>query len=161
MPSQHSELCLNKEQGEQGKWSLDTSPCRASTSRGLSHSSGDFDVSEPISLSTVCSCDSNSSYCQEHYEIPCLIRSTSQIRRSKWNIFRKTLNFFNKKRKFKHEDKHKIDQNEKENAKTEKRKDDKWMTNCLVLEQYNSKKFCVCWFFWNIIFIISPRWICV
>ena len=125
MTSQPSKLCHNNEHGVEEKWSLDTSSCRASTSRGLSHSSGDFDCSESISITTKCSCDSRSLYCQEHCEIPCLIRSTSQIRRNKWNILKKTFNFLHKKRKCKKADKNKINQNVKENAELTKENDDK------------------------------------
>lgn len=101
MTSKPSELCLNTEQVPE-KWTKETSPCRASTSRGLSHSSGDFDGSESISFcSNKCSCDSHTMYFQEYSEVPCVIRSSStQLRRNKWNIFKKYLNFI-KKRKYK------------------------------------------------------------
>ncbi|XP_026734666.1 uncharacterized protein LOC113498732 [Trichoplusia ni] len=102
MSSKGADVCRESEHCVQEKWSQDTSTCRASTSRGLSHSSGDCDGSETISYcSGKCSCASNNMYFQEYCEIPCLIAdSTTQLRKPKWNLFKKYLNY-RKKRKFK------------------------------------------------------------
>lgn len=101
MTAQPSELCHNAH-GVQEKWSLDDNSCRASTSRGLSHSSGDFDGSKSISFcSDKCSCESRNMYFQDCCEVPCMIRSISEIHRKKWNIFKKTYDFFLKIRKSK------------------------------------------------------------
>lgn len=123
MSSKTLSVCRDSEHGVQEKWSQDTNSCRASTSRGLSHSSGDCDGSESISFcSDKCSCASRNVYIPEFPEIPCSIAdSSTQVHKTKWNVFKKYLKY-RKKRKSKKAKKvkTKTGQHEKENVENRK-----------------------------------------
>ncbi|XP_028038637.1 uncharacterized protein LOC114249314 [Bombyx mandarina] len=76
----------NKTNTVKEKWPVQLSLCRASTSRGLSHSSGDYDGSENCSVSDRCSCES------VKYNKPFLIVDSSTVlHKSKWSTFKNYL----------------------------------------------------------------------
>lgn len=79
----HSPLVVNKKFSE-------GSACCATTSRGLSPSSGDHDTSESYSFcSGNCSCNSRQLCFAEICEKPCIIiDSSTRLRKSKWSVFK-------------------------------------------------------------------------
>lgn len=74
-----------------GNWSTDSTICCATTSKKLSHSSGDFDDGDSY-CSGNCTCDSKNVHLSTYYEKPCSIAdSDTLLHKSKWGIFKTKL----------------------------------------------------------------------
>lgn len=85
-------VCSEIAENVKEKWSYDNT-CPATTSRGLSPSSGDHDDSETYSFcSGKCSCCSDYRDISECCEKPfTIIDSTTNLNKSKWNAFKSYL----------------------------------------------------------------------
>ncbi|KAG6460469.1 hypothetical protein O3G_MSEX012015 [Manduca sexta] len=91
-----SNQCNDGQTSKEG-WSLDTTACRASTSRGLSHSSGDYDEDKYSYFSDKCSCDSGS---VEYLKRPCTIADSSiKLHKSKWSILKQYFKCYVRRKK--------------------------------------------------------------
>lgn len=91
MTSRPTEICMDLDFPEKDKWSCEHTSCQASTSRGLSHSSGDYDGSDKYSYSSEL-CSSCESIEVDFQYRPCsIVDSSLRLNNSKWRKFKRYL----------------------------------------------------------------------